>query len=262
MPRAGRLKSRTRVYHVILRGNNREGIFEKDKDKKKLLQILKITKKKYGYALFAYVIMDNHMHLLIDAKKENISMLMQSIAVRYARYFNEEYERVGHVFENRYKSYAVETLSYLKDVLRYIHYNPQKAKIDRYSSYSWSSYGDYLAEKSDFVDTDFILKVFDVNKEKAKKYFEIYHSFQRQDREGNSEIQIEKVEKLKRVSDVDAKKIIESRLGKERIENMSMYNAKNRKIWLQKLKSEGLSYTQIARILGIHRKTVERAMKS
>lgn len=261
MPRAGRKKSHTHVYHVILRGNNREGIFEKDEDKKKFLQILKITKKKYGYALYAYVIMDNHVHLLIDFKEADISVIMQSIAVRYARYFNEQYERVGHVFENRYKSYVVETLSYLKDVLRYIHYNCQKAKMASYNSYPWSSYIEYLAEKSYLVDTDFILRIFDVNKEKARKYFEIYHSFQRQDREENSEIK-EKMKKAKLVSDEEARKIIEKRVGKEKIESILIYNATSRKQLLQKLKNEELPYTQIARILGIHRKTVERAMKA
>lgn len=257
MPRTARKKSNTNVYHVILRGINRQDIFFDETDKKCFLGILKKTKEKYMYELYAYVIMKNHIHLLINTKEGNISTIIQSIAVRYAKYFNERYKRVGYLFQNRFKSKTVETISYLKNVQRYIHYNPQKAGICSCQDYAWSSYQSYIKDQKELVDIEFILQVFDQNREIARKYFEIYHQFEMKDMK---EYEMEN-EIREKIDDQKATQKIKEILKIENLQEIKEYSIQKRNKCIQKLKCEELNYAQIARILKLNRKIVERAMK-
>ena len=145
MPRSCRenQKSYTGVYHVILRGINQQEIFYDNTDRRKFLKCIKETKEKYYYDLYAYVLMHNHVHLVIMDKEDKLSKVIQSLAISYALYFNKKYNRIGHVFYNRFKSKYVENLPYLLNIIRYIHFNPEKSGICQYSKYYWSSYHEY-----------------------------------------------------------------------------------------------------------------------
>lgn len=115
MPRCSRknAKSFYGVYHIILRGINNQDIFFDDMDRKNFIKRIISTKQKYNYELYAYVLMSNHVHLLIKDKNDSISKIMQSLATSYAIYFNKKYDRIGHLFYNRFHSKCVEDLAYL-----------------------------------------------------------------------------------------------------------------------------------------------------
>jgi REP element-mobilizing transposase RayT len=129
MPRQRRKLSKTGTYHIMLRGNERKNLFPEEEDYRKFLQILATKKRDDSFLLYAYCLMGNHLHLLIREKKENISQTMKRINIAYAYYFNKKYKRVGHVFQDRFKSESVEEESYLLSVIRYIHNNPLNAKM-------------------------------------------------------------------------------------------------------------------------------------
>ncbi|NLA13250.1 MAG: transposase, partial [Tissierellia bacterium] len=137
MPRVARKLSETGIYHVIFRGVNRFNIFEEDKDYEKILEIISDLKEKISFDIYAYVLMNNHVHLIIkELELGEISLIMKRILTRYAGWFNRKYDRSGILIANRFKSEPVETEDYLLTLARYIHQNPVKggltSKIDSY----------------------------------------------------------------------------------------------------------------------------------
>lgn len=170
MPRYARKKSQTQIYHVILRGNNREKIFGEE-DKSKIIFILE-DKKKYGeYFHYAYCIMDNHIHLIIKEGNDTIASIVKRIAASYSYYFNKKYKRIGHVFQERYKSENIEDESYLLTVIRYVHQNPIKAGIGTIEGYKWSSYREYMGADRKLTETEEILGIFSASHDQARKEF-------------------------------------------------------------------------------------------
>jgi len=125
----------------MLRGINRTEIFFDDEDRNRFIDTLQRMKEKGEYEIYAYCLMDNHVHLLIKEKREPINRAMKRIGVSYAYYFNKKYRRVGHLFQDRYRSEAVEKETYLLAAVRYIHNNPVIAGlVKRAGDYPWSSY--------------------------------------------------------------------------------------------------------------------------
>ena len=109
MPRQVRQISKSQIYHVITRGNERRNIFLDDEDKKRFMDILCEKKRDKEYVLYAFCLMDNHVHLIIREGTDTISRIMKRINTGYAYYFNKKYKRVGHVFQDRFKSEAIES---------------------------------------------------------------------------------------------------------------------------------------------------------
>lgn len=103
--------------------------------------------------------MNNHVHLLIEDKKSNLSKFMQVVTSVYARYFNRKYDRVGHLFQDRFDSEAIESEEYFVTVARYIIQNPEKAGISKASEYKWSSYNSYRKKRT-FISTDILISYF------------------------------------------------------------------------------------------------------
>ena len=153
MPRKSRQTSKNGVYHVMLRGINRQNIFLDKEDYWKLIKILhqQITPKdEQGEPLpprcffYAYCLMPNHIHLLIKQNNESIGRVLKSIGIAYASYFNRRYERVGHLFQDRFRSEPVDELIYFLTLFRYIHQNPIAGGITkRVRDYPWSSWIEY-----------------------------------------------------------------------------------------------------------------------
>jgi REP element-mobilizing transposase RayT len=144
MPRKSRSKSSTGYHHIMLRGINRRNIFESDQDKDYFLKSMYRAKEKSKFKVIGYCLMNTHVHLLLQ-ESEEIGVSMKRITVSYVQWFNRKYNRVGHLFQNRYRSEPIEDERYLMAVLRYIHQNPIKAGIVKEASkYSWSSYNQYL----------------------------------------------------------------------------------------------------------------------
>ncbi len=129
MARCARQKSSTFIYHVLLRGINRQDIFYDEEDYCRFLEIVKRVETSGSVAVYGYCLMGNHVHLLLQEKEEELSVIMKRIGTSYAWWYNTKYDRVGHVFQNRFQSEVVETEAYLLEVLRYIHNNPVKAKL-------------------------------------------------------------------------------------------------------------------------------------
>lgn len=167
MARKLRIHYEEAVYHVIVRGNNRAGIFELAEDKDKYLAILADYKKKYGFCVFAYVIMDNHAHLLLRVGKTPLSKIMQGLQQRYTQYYNWQRQRTGHVFEQRYKAFLCDGDNYLLTLICYIHQNPVKANMPEGVAYQWSSHHVYLNQSNGLVNATCILEMLNANPDKA-----------------------------------------------------------------------------------------------
>jgi REP element-mobilizing transposase RayT len=172
MARPLRLEFPGAFYHIIVRGNQRQDIFVEDQDRVEYLQRLKRYKKERGFILYAYVLMANHIHLLIETMNTPISKIMQLINLTYTQYFNKKYGKVGHLFQGRYKSFLCDRDEYLLSLVRYIHLNPVRAKlVKRPEEYRWSSHKDYLIEAKGLVDARRVLKIFSEKSSQARRRY-------------------------------------------------------------------------------------------
>ncbi len=258
MPRMARKVSSTKVYHIIFRGNDKQDIFFDSQDYKKYLKEITVTKEKYQYEILAYCLMSNHAHLIVFDKNDNLSKAMQSLAVAYSSYFSKKYDKVGHLFQNRFHSRNVETKEYLLQLCRYIHQNPVKAKIDTVDNYKWSSYKEYINLDLDerITNINTILPMFGNNKQEAIRNFEIFHRKEIDDNTQDAEFEI--VDKL---TDEELKHILEKMLNIKDALEIKRYSVDIRDKKIKKLKDiQGASRAQIARVTGLNRKIVERAM--
>lgn len=177
MPRQARNKGEFSIYHVIQRGNEKKSIFLSDEDRSRFLKVLVNMKKKYNFLLYAYCLMDNHVHLMIDDNGNDISNIVKSINISYAQYFNRIYSRCGHLFQDRFKSEMVNNDVYLFELSRYIHNNPVRAGIvKRPHEYLWSSFNIYTGRNKDLcglIDKRRILDSFSSRHVKAvREYIE------------------------------------------------------------------------------------------
>ena len=140
MPRRPRVDM-VGAYQIVNRGVDRRVIYKDDEDHQAFLQILCDASMLYDVKVHAYVMMRNHYHLLIETSKENLSNYMKHINASYAIYFNKKYQRTGHLWQGRFKSWFVTQESYLYALVAYIEYNPIKAKIvKKLGEYKYSSY--------------------------------------------------------------------------------------------------------------------------
>lgn len=240
MPRQARKKSESGIYHVILRGINRQQIFEDKDDSNKFIEILKKCKTLSEFKLFAYCLMGNHIHLLIKEEKEPTEKIFKRICSRYVYWYNVKYQRVGHLFQDRFKSEPVENDSYFLTVIRYIHQNPVKAGLCKnIKDYKYSSYAEYISN-SQIVDTDFVFDMI------SKKEFEQYNNTENEDRclEINDKPKI-------RVTDEQAKKIIEKYSKCKNASEFQKLDTVNRDEFIAIFKQKGLSIRQISRLTGV-----------
>ncbi len=133
------------LYHVMCRGNQGQSIFRDDRDRQRYVELLKESRQRFGYRLYAYVLMGNHVHQLIEIGQTPLSKVMQNILFRYTRYWNARYRKIGHLFQGRYKAILCEKESYLLELIRYLHLNPVRSKMVRDPGrYGWSSHKAYL----------------------------------------------------------------------------------------------------------------------
>ncbi len=152
MPRPPRLEVSGALYHVISRGNARQKIFLSTGDFQRYLSYLAHYQQLDRFRVFAYVLMPNHVHLLIETSDVPLSRTMQRLNSRYSLVFNRVHRRVGHVLQGRYHALLCEKDAYLVTLTRYLHLNPVRAKMVREpADYPWSSYGAYCGQSSPVV---------------------------------------------------------------------------------------------------------------
>lgn len=159
--RKARVQSNTDIYHVMIQGVNKHLLFEDNEDRDYFICVMKKVKIKYSFELYAYCLMDNHVHFLIKATKPDLADIMKSIQVRYYHWFHKKYDYEGHLFNGRYKSIPVESQPYFQKLISYIHINPVKAGMCKSSiDYNYSSIRDYEYYSIDLVSVDKGLLIF------------------------------------------------------------------------------------------------------
>ena len=183
MARPLRIQYPGAVYHVTCRGNERKDIFRNDADRKRLLQVLIQSLNIYCVKLFSYVLMNNHFHLLLETPLGNLGEFMRHFNITYTGYFNRRHNRVGHLYQGRYKSILVDKDAYLTVLSWYIHLNPirvkamekmpLKEKITSLTQYPWSSLNGYLhtQKKEHFIDYVLVLEEYGGDTDRARNVY-------------------------------------------------------------------------------------------
>lgn len=177
MARKPRIEYEGALYHVITRGNQKQKIFKESLDYRKFLDIISAYKRRYHFRIYAYVLMTNHVHLLIETQEIPLSKILQGVNQSYTMYYNHKYNTVGHLFQGRYKAIICDRDRYLLTLLKYIHYNPLRAQIvETLDTYQWSSYKAYFrkTDRSDIIDTEQVLPMFSKNKVLARRQYEAF----------------------------------------------------------------------------------------
>jgi putative transposase len=251
MPREARKKSRSGIYHIMLRGINRQTIFEDDEDKTKFLETLKKYKDISKYDLYSYCLMDNHVHLLLRESEETISEAIKRISSSYVYWYNLKYERCGHLFQERFKSENVENRAYFLTVLRYIHQNPMKAGlVKNVFEYKWISLHEYVG-KVKIVDIDVGLRLFSSDRKKAIKLFIQYMNELNDDQCLDDQVKV-------RMSDSEVREYLR-KLGIINSSLLQQMEKGNRDETLVKLKQlNGVTVRQLSRITGISKSVIQR----
>lgn len=241
--------SRTRFsesgyMHIYSRGVARQIIFENRNDYIYFLKLLERFSAETHVVIYAFCLMENHIHLIIFDEEHNVSRFMHLLGMTYSIYFNQKYERSGHLFSSRFKSIPIETEEYLLTVFRYVLNNPCKVHICPASDYPWSSYSRYGHENS-FVNTSVFQKLLGSWKE--------YEEF--------IAAKYEDCPELEDIIHDDewAKSVIRDVLKIQSGTELQKFDWKTRNNALQILKEQGLTVRQIERLTGINRNVIQRA---
>ncbi len=162
MARPLRIEFENALYHVTARGIEKKTIFTNVSERQKFLYYLRENIKRYQVVLYAYVLMDNHYHLLVETMLPNLNRFMHDVNTAYSVFHNRRIGRVGPLFQGRYKAIIVDKEPYLLELSRYIHLNPVRAGyLQRAENYRWSSYRVYLGLiKEQWVNCDWIKERF------------------------------------------------------------------------------------------------------
>ena len=251
MPRQARKKSSSGIYHIMLRGIDRQLIFEDSEDCFRFLDIVQECREMDCFKLYAYCLMGNHVHLLIKVSGESLETIFKRIGGRYVYYYNVKYKRIGPLFQDRFRSEPVEDDAYFLTVLRYIHQNPIKAKICKYiRDYPYSSYSEYLHD-SEMVDTDFALSMLDLD------------AFVAFNNEPNGDKCLELAATARQaVTDQQAKMIIEKCAHCQTVVEFQSLDTNKKELYIKKIYEKGVSIRQISRLTGISKGLVEKYLKS
>jgi putative transposase len=176
MARKPRIHYSGAFYHVILRGNGGQDIFNSETARSRFYLLIQEGIERYGHRIHAFCLMTNHVHLLIEVGIVPLSRIMQNLSFRYTRYVNAVDKRTGHLFQGRYKGLLIDKDSYLLELTRYIHCNPIRAGlVTDPGKYRWSSHKAYLGQESiPWLTTESVLSQF---AGQAKKALSLYLQF-------------------------------------------------------------------------------------
>lgn len=172
MPRQARLDVPGALHHIMVRGIDKSNIFRDDEDKARFLERLGQTVEEGKCSVYAWALMNNHVHILFKSGKDGISAVMRKLLTWYAQYFNRRHRRTGHLFENRYKSILCDEDNYLLALIRYIHLNPVRANIvetlAQLDLYPWCGHQTLIGKaKRPWMDVGQALAEFGATRRKA-----------------------------------------------------------------------------------------------
>jgi len=258
MPRGARVKSRSGIYHIMLRGANRQEIFHDDEDCLNFLELIHKYKLKTEVGIYSWCLMSNHVHLLLKEGNEDVSTTMKRIGVSYVSYYNWKYRTTGHLFQDRFKSENIEDIRYLLTVVRYIHQNPVKAGIvNRMDEWRWSSCRQYYGTHDGgrkLLDPDYIFGMFSRDNILARERFIEFNEMVNQDQCLDHHLD------KRRLTDEEAREAINNLLNEIEIAQVKSLPGLQRNEILKKTKEiKGLSQRQIARILGVSKTLISKA---
>lgn len=245
MSRGARVTGNSGYYHIVSRGIGKQILFEDEEDYTRFLETLRRYKEEEKFEILSYCLMENHVHLLLHVES-GLDRIMKRIAVSYAYYYNNKYERTGHLFQDRYKSEPIEDDRYLLAVIRYIHNNPPKAGICSREEYPWSSWHEYMGEAA-LISKELVFGLTGG----ADKFASFSAT--------NEEVECLEISERKHLSDSAAKEIIQNVLQVESGTQLQAMSRERRDASLRQLKENGLSVRQIERLTGINRGIVLKA---
>ena len=253
MPRTARKQSRTGIYHVMLRGINKQQIFHDEEDCLYFLKLLDRFKKPCGYSLYAYCLMGNHVHLLLkECGEVPVGGIFRHIGSSYVYWYNLKYERTGHLFQDRFRSEPVEDDGYLLTVFRYILLNPVKAGLcSQAEQYKYSSAGEYLNGKKGITDTAFIRETLGS--------WDIRELLSQPDDDDQC-MEMEEKTARTRVTDETAEEMIRKDLGGLHVKAGKAKERQALNAGIGRLIRAGISIRQLSRLTGISKKIIENAL--
>ncbi|NLD46256.1 MAG: transposase [Clostridiaceae bacterium] len=256
MPRIARQKSNSGIYHVMLRGANRQEIFHDDEDNTRFLETLNRYKDKSEISVYGWCLMGNHVHLLLQEGNEELSLTMKRIGVSYVWFYNWKYKTTGHLFQDRYRSESIESDEALMAVIRYIHQNPVKAGIvSKPEEWKWSScqgYYGYNYYPPLLIDSGLILGMFSEDKKLQIKRFIEYNDMENEDNFLDDE-------NKHRLTDKEAREEIKKVIGEFDIAAIKSLPKLQRDLIIGRIKAvEGVSQRQVSRVTGIPISLVNR----
>ena len=269
MARPLRVEFSGAIYHLTSRGNARQKVFFTDADRELFLDTLSQVVSRYGWICHAYCLMANHYHLLVETPKANLSLGMRQLNGMYTQSFNRRHNRVGHLFQGRFKAILVEKESYLLELCRYIVLNPVRVKgKGEIGGWKWSSYRATagLASVPEFLSTDWILEQFGKNRAKAQKQ---YRAFVREGLENRpweelkGQIYLGSEAFIARHSpgNQEFKEIPRVQLKAVKPSLERIFAKSGKRAIVQAYKEHGYRLQEIAAHLGVHYATVSRRLK-
>lgn len=255
LTRIPRYYSPSKVYHIILKGIDNQNIFYDDLDRNIFLKHLLKTKKDFNLNLYAFCLMDNHVHIVLKSEKVFLSKSMQSLTIRYVQYFNKKYKRTGTLVQSRFRSKSIEDQRYFLEVCRYVHRNPENAGIARTEDYQWSSYQEYLG-KSKIIDKSVLLHYFDNNVADFVNFTIKNNSYEYLN-------ELAEYELISKLTDRQVEDIIAKFFHIHNINQIPYFFKNQDKVLFNesilKLKMiKGTNKTQLARIIRVHRSIIEK----
>ena len=179
MPRGPRLDEPGTLHHVIMRGIEKGNIVLDNADRGNFLRRMSTLAQTTETGIYAFALMDNHVHILLESGPSGISIFMRRLLSGYAQYFNKRHKRVGHLFQNRYKSIVCEEEAYFEKLVAYIHLNPLRAGVvetlEHLSTYPWTGHASIMNKvRYDWLDRNHVLGFFGSDERSAKKAYLAY----------------------------------------------------------------------------------------
>ena len=246
MARTARKLSESGIYHVILRGINRQQIFYDEEDYEYFISLLERFQAVSHYELYAYCLMGNHIHLLLKTGDEPLDRIFRRIGASFVYWYNLKYQRVGHLFQNRFKSEPVETDQYFLTAMRYILRNPVKAGLCvKPEDYPYSNIRDLTGDGQRTVSCL-------IEKEELLSFID----------QDNDDQCLEISEAVRfGITDSAAKEYIRDEFGDNAFSIRSMDNRDSFYLSIQRLAGKGISVRQLSRLSGIPKSVIENALK-
>lgn len=250
MSRKPRKISTSSIYHIVVKGIDRQVMFENDNDYLKYLEILELHKFECNFEIFAYVLMSNHVHLLIHVSDIPLATIFRKINTHYAVWFNMKYGRTGPLQQDRYYSEPVEDNRYFLSVIRYIHRNPFNAGLEKKpgEAYKWSSIYEYIYNDSALINTKYVLEI--INKEDLMRFMDVDNA--------DTCMDVESIRK--RIPDDVAREIISKISGCQNSTDFQKLSMVKKKKYINILSKKHLSIRQINRLTGISIGIIQQAI--